>query len=834
MKKDNQRLSEHITASNYSIIIEPSKDMQTYAGKVTIKAEITKPTKEIQLHSKNSEIKTSSICIGTQCLLPKVSENKETETITLEIQKEIKGDIEIHIEFNGKITEDLAGIYRSKYEHNNKTHYLITTQCEAPYARRIFPCFDEPNKKATFDLTVIIEKHLEAVSNMQIKSQFTKNNNKTIQFKTTPKMSSYLFYLGIGDFEFTEDMYKNINLRIVTAKGKSKNTKFALEHTKKYLEYFENYSEIPYPLEKLDLLAIPDFGAGAMENWGAITFREILLLVDIKTTSVNVQKRSAEVIAHELWHQWSGNLVTMDWWNDLWLNESFANYMAYKAVDHYNPEWKIWTDYLATELSTGLFKDSLKTTHPIEVEVNSPEEIEEIFDEISYQKGGSVLRMLESHIGEESFRIGVSNYLKEYSYSNAAASDLWDSLNNIDKNKKVKELMKYWISQPGHPLVSIEKTPSGLKISQERCNKKTDQVWPIPLSICTENICHNKLLEKKEETYNIKENYIKANHEQLGFYRTKYSKELLKNLAIMVKEKKLNEQDRWGVNSDLWALCSINEEEVKNYLSFVENYLSEDSYNILADISSSIRKLDRLFYYESWWPKTKEKITNKLLQTFKSQLKNLGWNKIEEESTEDTLMRSLCINFCGFANDKETITEAKSRYATNNLTLDTAASIYSIVAQNGDEKTFKDMLNKYENSKELEYKIKLLSSLYQFRETKILDEALNIALTEKVRAQDLRYVFTNTLSNPTTQKVIIKWTKNNWDKIKKHQETHYIFQDFLEALIISQTTEQGKKEVQEFIEKNKIGYEMTKANSFEILDQNIKFIERNREFLKNY
>src|SRR3989344_5847926 len=405
MKKDNQRLSEYITVSNYSIVIEPSKDMQTYAGKVTIKAEITKPTKEIQLHSKNSEIKTSNICIGTQCLLPKLKENKESETITLELQKEIKGDIEIHLEFAGKITEDLAGIYRSKYEHNKKTHYLITTQCEAPYARRIFPCFDEPNKKATFDLTVITEKHLEAVSNMQIKSQFTKDNKKTIQFKTTPKMSTYLFYLGIGEFEFTEDSYKNTKIRIVTTLGKTKNTIFALEHTKKYLEYFENYSEIPYPLEKLDLLAIPDFGAGAMENWGAITFREILLLVDITTTSVNVQKRSAEVIAHELWHQWSGNLVTMDWWNDLWLNESFANYMAYKAVDHYNPEWKIWTDYLATELSTGLFKDSLKTTHPIEVEVNSPEEIEEIFDEISYQKGGSVLRMLESHIGEESFRI---------------------------------------------------------------------------------------------------------------------------------------------------------------------------------------------------------------------------------------------------------------------------------------------------------------------------------------------------------------------------------------------------------------------------------------------
>src|SRR3989344_3573320 len=754
MKKDNQRLSEHITASNYSIIIEPSKDMQTYAGKATIKAEITKPTKEIQLHSKNSEIKTSNICIGTQCLLPKLKENKESETITIELQKEIKGDIEIHIEFEGKITEDLAGIYRSKYEHNNKTHYLITTQCEAPYARRIFPCFDEPNKKATFDLKVIINQELRAVSNMLPKSESIQGNKKTVQFKTTPKMSTYLFYLGIGDFEFAEDNYKNIKLRIVTTKGKSKNTKFALEHTKKYIEYFENYSEIPYPLEKLDLLAIPDFTVAGMENWGAITFRELILLIDEEKSSAARKKISAEVISHELWHQWSGDLVTMDWWNDLWLNESFANYMAFKAVDHYNPEWNIWNDYLSGDLAVGLFKDSLKTTHPIEVEVNSPEEIGEIFDEISYQKGGCVLRMLESYIGEESFRIGVSNYLKKYSYSNATASDLWDSLNEISKDKKVKEMMKYWISQPGYPIVSIEKKQQGLKLSQERCNKKTNQIWPIPLSICTENICHNKLLEKKEETYNIKEKYIKANHEQFGFYRTKYSKELLNNIAIMIKEKKLNEQDRWGVNNDLWALCNIEEESLETYIQFLESYKSETIYIILADIYSSIRKLDRLFYYESWWPKSKKKITDNFMHTFKFQIEKLGWNNLPDDTTDDKSMRNLCISFCGFANDKETITEAQARYAKDDFSLDIANSIYFIVAKNGNEKTFKNMLEKYEKSNDPESKIRLLSGLYHFSNNEIVEKALNYSLTEKVRSQDLLYVFRNIFINPISQKII--------------------------------------------------------------------------------
>src|SRR3989344_6605942 len=392
----SKRLQKEIIPSSYSITLELSIDMNSYIGEVTIKAQISKPIKEITLHSKDLEIELATICVGTQCLLPKVKIEEKSETVRLENQNPVKGDIEIHLKFKGKVQDDLAGIYRSKYEHNGKTNYLITTQCEAPYARRIFPCFDEPDKKATFDLTVIIDKSLKAVSNMLPKSESIENEKKKIQFKTTPKMSTYLFYLGIGDFEFAETNYENIKIRVVTTPGKTKNAKFALDHTKKYLKYFQDYSEIKYPLEKLDLIAIPDFAAGAMENWGAITFRELILLIDEKTTSEGIKKRSLETLAHELWHQWSGNLVTMNWWNDLWLNESFATYMAFKALDFYNPEWKIWNYYLSDDLAVGLFKDSLKTTHPIEVEINSPEEIEEIFDEISYQKGGSVLRMLEN------------------------------------------------------------------------------------------------------------------------------------------------------------------------------------------------------------------------------------------------------------------------------------------------------------------------------------------------------------------------------------------------------------------------------------------------------
>ena len=831
MKKNQSRLSDEVIPSNYRITIEPSEDMVSFKGQVEIKAKITKPTKEIVLNAKSLEIKNATICVGTQCLLPEIKLNEEIETLTLKNIKKIPAEeIEIHLEFNGKISEGLAGIYRSKYQLGEKTQYIITTQCEAPYARRIFPCFDEPDKKATFDISVLIDKKLKAISNMQIKSE-TLEDKKRVTFETTPKMSTYLFYLGIGDFEFLEDTYKSTKLRIVTTQGKSEKGKFALEHAKKYLEYFENYSEIPYPLRKLDLVSVPDFSAGAMENWGAITFRELVLLVD-DNTSARIKKRVAEIIAHELWHQWSGNLVTMKWWNDLWLNESFANYMAYKAVAHFNPEWNMWEDYISNEFSRGLFKDTLKSTHPIEVEVNSPNEIEEIFDDISYAKGGCVLRMLEAYVGEENFRIGISNYLKTHQYDNAEAHDLWESISQATQDKSIKELMKSWISQPGYPLLTIKSKKEGIEITQERCNKKTKQIWKIPISIASDEICYNKLLNKRKELFNIKNNKLKINHEQYGFYRTKYDLDSLNQLSNLIKEKSLQTADRWGIQNDLWALCNIKKEKVSNYINFIDCYNDEDSLIILSDIFSSIKKLDRLFIEEDNWEKTKNKLIEKFVPICKRIIQKLGWVPQEEESMENKLLRGLAIGFCGFGEDKETLNEAKAKYARNEVHIDIADSVYYIIARNGNERDFNKLLEQYKNEKDLERKIKILVALYQFKTPELIRKALDFALSDEVRAQDLRYIFSNIVGNPYSSDVVKSWIFKNWSKIKKYEDMHYIFEDILNALILTQKTNKSKKEIVLFLKKNKVAYERTKANAFEILDMNISLIKNNQDILK--
>ncbi len=832
--KKQERLSEHILPENYKITLKPDLEKFTYEGNVEITASVKKPTNEIILHAKALKIKNATICVGTQCLLPKIKLNEKAEQITLTTSNKISPqNIEIHLEFSGEITENLVGLYRSKYEHDGKTKFIATTQCEAPYARRIFPCFDEPDKKATFDLSVEISNKLQAISNMSTKSESTNGNKKTIQFKATPKMPTYLFYLGIGEFESIEDSYNNIKIRVITTPGKSQRGKFALEHTKKYLEYFERYSEIPYPLEKLDLISIPDFQSGAMENWGAITFRELVLLVDEEKSSTKIKKRVAEIIAHELWHQWSGNLVTMKWWNDLWLNESFANYMAYKAVDHFAPEWKTWEEYVSSELSRGLSKDTLKTTHPIEVEVSSPEEIEEIFDDISYAKGGSVLRMLEAFVGEEQFRLGVSAYLKKHQYGNAEACDLWQAIAQTSNNESIKHIMKSWISNPGYPLLEVKKNKNGINITQKRCNKKTNQTWPIPLSIATEDVCYNKILEKKSENYEIKSIGIKLNHEQYGFYRTKYPEIILNNLSQRIKENKFSTIDKYGIHNDLWALSIIGEQNLKEYIGMLNSYNNEKSFIILADIANNLRKLERLYLEEYWWPQTKKKIMQIILPTYKRILEENGWYQQKNESTETTMLRSLAIIFCGFADDKDTITEAQAHYAKNEINTNIADAIYYIVARNGSAQEFKEMLQRYENEKDLELKIKLLVGLGQFKQEKIIKEALNLALTEKVRTQDLRYIFQSVSANPNLKKVVQEWFESNFQKLKKYEESHYIFEDILNALIIPQTNKSKLESVAKFLKIEKVEYERTKANAFEIANTNINFLNKNKKFLSN-
>ncbi|MEX0934166.1 MAG: M1 family metallopeptidase, partial [Candidatus Saccharimonadales bacterium] len=496
---------------------------------------VPKSTKTIVLHG--SKLDIASALVNNQPAEVKVL--ADSQEIELNLDKTIAADteVEVAIKYSSEIRDNMYGLYRSKFkDEEGEEQTILTTQFEANHARDMLPCVDEPEAKAVFHLSITAPEGLSTVSNTEVVSVDSKDGESTTNFAPTPKMSTYLLAIVVGELAYLEGKTKDgVRVRVYATSSNVEHTKFALECATATLEFFNRYFDIPYPLEKCDLLALPDFAAGAMENWGCITFREQALLVDEENTSFAVKQYVADVVAHELAHQWFGNLVTMQWWNDLWLNEGFATWVARLAVDEMFPEWKIWEDFVVEDVLRALSLDGLSNSHPIEVEVKDPDEIDEIFDAISYSKGAAVIHMLHSYLGADDFRHGLQNYLKANSLSNTTTNDLWQSLEETSQ-KPVAKFMSSWTKQTGYPLISYEKTDSGLKVNQARflLLKQSDiqpQTWHVPISLA--NYPDKQfLLDKTSANFDIKiDGAPKFNPGQNSFYRTLYQPDDLQQIS---------------------------------------------------------------------------------------------------------------------------------------------------------------------------------------------------------------------------------------------------------------------------------------------------------------
>src|SRR5437667_10123837 len=434
----------------------------------------------------------------------------------------------LDIEFNGKVSENFTGFYKASYGDG----YILTTHLEAVQARKLFPCLDHPAFKAVFKLVVRTGPDLKVISNMPVESEEVRANKKGVSFKQTPKMSTYLLSLGLVRVVEEHNRHGQTHLYAAHARPKgSIKTEFSFEAAQNVLDYYESYFGIPYQLPKLHQVAVPEFAYGAMENWGAITYREILMHVD-QNTSIRAKKAVAGVIAHEIAHMWFGDLVTMKWWDDIWLNESFATFMGHRAVEQGYPQWKVWQDFVRTQTAGAMGRDGLRSTHPIEARVKNPEEIEELFDEISYGKGASILRMIEAYIGPDKFQKGVAQYLQKFRYSNASGHDLWSSLQEAS-GTDVGRIMQGWISQEGFPVIKATLVDGRLSLEQERfllTGGTSKQTWPIPVTINIDGKTQSLLLDKKKAEVNLPTTprSLKLNVDQTGFYVVQYDgKELL-------------------------------------------------------------------------------------------------------------------------------------------------------------------------------------------------------------------------------------------------------------------------------------------------------------------
>ena len=829
------------TPINYELTFEPDLKKFTFNGTESISVDCKKPTNKITMNCAELKIKSCQVKSAGKIIKSTPKTNEKNEELQIRLREKIKGKVTINLEFQGILNDRLLGFYRSQYKQGGKTKYLATTQFEAADARRAFPCWDKPEAKASFEISIIADNKFTAISNMPIKSK-KKVGSKTIyKFGKTPVVSTYLIYLGVGDFEYLTGKIGKTQIRVVTTKGNKSKGKFSLELGKKLLASYEKYFGIKFPLPKLDLIAIPDFAAGAMENWGAITFRETILLYDPKTSSTRTKQYIAEVISHEIAHMWFGNLVTMKWWNDLWLNESFATFMATKFVDKFYPEWDLWNQFVEDAMNNAMGLDSLKTTHPIDVKVNSPAEIREIFDAISYDKGGCVLRMLEHYVGEPNFRKGLKRYLSDFKYKNAEGQDLWNAIGKASK-MPVTSMINTWLKQPGFPLVEINQDGNILKLKQKRYLLEPDKkfskgLWSIPLSLGLENEISKKLFSKKSMSVKLPKNTIGfvANYGRKGFYRVKYDEGILLDLKMLVDEKRIPAIDRWAIQNDLFSLCVLGDEQVRNYLDFSDAYFDEDSYLVSVNVAHNLASL----YFRTFNEKFTEEIRDYAINYFRKILFNIGWDPRKSDKHTDALLRVFVISTLGKMNDEEVTEEALRRYkkflkSPNLLSPDLVEPICSIAAWNGNAKTYAELKKLYINAKTMEEKLRFLGAMSGFQDKKLLLKSLDFSQTSEVRSQNMRVPIMKVAANPYGDKVLWPWLKKNWKKLNKKVGHGNPLFNRIVASISSVADDSMEKEIKQFFKKNPTpGTERTQTQTLERIRINSKFLRNMRKEFKD-
>ena len=569
----------------------------------------------LQLEIVSSSISQNGIQIKTS---PSVTHDADKQATTFTFDESLKpgSKASINIVFTGTLNDQLAGFYRSSYKHpDGTTRYLATTQFEATDARRAFPCFDEPALKSTFTVTLIGDKNHTILSNMdeasekEIDSNITKGKRKAVTFNKSPLMSTYLLAFIIGELNCIETDTFRLPVRVFSPPSSNiEHGRFSLELAAKTLAFYEKTFDSKFPLPKMDMVAIPDFSAGAMENWGLVTYRSVDLLMDEAVSGANTKQRVAEVVQHELAHQWFGNLVTMDFWDGLWLNEGFATWMSWYACNNFFPEWKIWESYVTNDLAQALSLDSLRSSHPIEVPVKRADEVNEIFDMISYAKGSSVIRMISTYLGEDTFMEGIRRYIKKHQYGNTRTEDLWAALADAS-GKPVEEIMSIWTKKVGYPVVTVQELPEkkALHVKQNRFLRtndvrsgEDDTLYPIFLELRTKaGVDKNAVLNKRESEIPLKDlDFFKLNADQTGIYRTSYTPERLEKLGQAAKQGLLTVPDRAGLIADASNLAASGHQKTSGALALAKGFDDETEFVVWDQIVNSISSVRSAWKFE--------------------------------------------------------------------------------------------------------------------------------------------------------------------------------------------------------------------------------------------
>lgn len=807
MSKNVRRLFEQFQPNHYIVELQPDRDNLTFSGSVIIAGKKTgRPSRRLTFHQKGLKITSAHVTRhdkhgDSPVELARINKHDGFDEVRLHAKDMVyPGNYTVRLEFSGFITRPMSGLYPCFFKHRGKEKRLIATQFESHHAREAFPCVDEPEAKATFDLIVTTPKSEEVLSNTPVKIQKVKGTSVITTFETTPRMSTYLLALVYGELKHKETKTKDGTLvRVFATPDNIKLGDFALETAARCLEFYEDYFDIKFPLPKCDFIALPDFAAGAMENWGCITFREQALLVDEKHTSLATRQQVAMVIAHELTHQWFGNLVTMRWWTDLWLNEGFATWMSYLAIDHLFPEWRMWTQFIVDEQLQAQKLDALENTHPIEVPVHHPDEILAIFDSISYDKGASTIHMLHDYLGKKVFQTGLQYYLKKYSYQNTETADLWDAMETASR-KPITQFMQVWTSQPGFPIVKATFEEGELQLEQEQFfinpthGNQPKRLWPIPLDANTDAL--PDLFDKHKERFTLKgpTDHTIINQLHDGFFRTAYNSTHLERLGEQIKRGRLQPLDRLGILSDVIETAKAGRTDTADALHFLTFFSEEDDYAVWDIIAGFIGSLRLVMNDEE----LREDMKPFIRRLAAKQLKRLGFTRKQGDTHFDRLLRPIILGLAASADEPKVIEKCFTLFKTahdaddiapdlgsaplkrsvkrgGDMDPDLRGLVFGTIARKGGAREFNKLLELHNDSTLSEERISLTAALTGFKQKELNKKALALITSSDVRLQDtpywIAYSFTNRFSRVQTW----EWLTSHWDWVKTNLGSDHAF-----------------------------------------------------------
>ncbi|KAL3276183.1 hypothetical protein HHI36_020901 [Cryptolaemus montrouzieri] len=857
------RLPTIVRPSHYDISLNFNFSKMEFEGDVTICIEVLQRTKDIQLHSSELDIENIKLVQANSGITiePEKTEfSKKNQILKLLFANPVTmGNYRLKIKYDGVISEEERGVFCTRsYEPKGEEKISVFTHFDPSCARKCFPCWDEPSFKAAFKINLTVPKEYSAFSNTQVEQIEKFAKTKRVNFARTPAMSTYLLAFAIGEFSSIETKtVDGVTVRINTAKGKEEQGRFALDTAVNALTFFKKYFKTEYALPKLDLIAVANYNSDATENWGLLVFREINLLIN-PSTSTNLTKRWISLlVCHEVAHQWFGNLVTMEWWTQLWFQEAFAQFAENMCVDYYFPNFRIWQHFVLEFLHSALELDGSKDSHAVEVAIKDPKELDQVYDGISYNKGAALIRMLENYVGEENFRKGVWVYLTTHAYKNASPEDFYGALEEVS-GKPVGNVMSSWTNQPGYPVVRAFLAPGcecklnqdGITIKLVQCRffsakgkpESEMALWKIPISLISGNDPSkeiNFVMESREIKIFIPgakvDDWIKLNPESVGYYRVQYSPELLKKLIPAIKTRQLDVIDRIAVLDDLFHMVKNGYTSTVEILKILAAFDGETEFLVWSTIGRILNKLAILISNTSLEDEY-NRFQKKLLEKVSTAL---GWEKSSEDSRFDHLLRKLVLGQMSWLEDENMINEARKRFedsvaSKEKLRDDVRVACYRSVVRAGGDKEFDALVKLYKTVDTHEERKSICYALSSAKDEKLLQKVLTFAISDEVRPDDTVLIVMAITSTKTGRDMLWDYYRNHWrdivDKVNNREVLTRIIQDITEKY----ASEPMAMELETFFNKQLPCNESTFQKALETLRNNASWLERDSEEIQQF